>query len=559
MDFINQLISAAHRQWEIIRHRRPATNLFYSYWQAIRNHMVAREILKVKVILRRLYEERNVLNERHRVREQEIVALNTSEIVVRYKLRQANHDLFLCAVLVFSILTSGYWVVTYVHQEWRLAVLTIYLTAPIGIHFSTRTLKLTPGFKRIVNIIAVFIALAVIAGSGCLYMSRVNAMKSETQLQDTLSGETGDDLVRSEAEKLKHLQSNSRSFSQSMSLAMFFLGLMADVVLGLMYAEAMENRAGAVAALYLFRQLRKIKAALVKNAEAIEGAKQRPGILYHQLTIRGLTQEAKEARAEQSRQREETRRRRLEEKRLSRIADSGDIGVAIRKGSLAFLVLVLIIVICVAAFAADTDVLGIDRSTSAQFHGEFKQNLKAAGYYLKNISTPGTRAVLLGITEQSFGAPVILDWTVPTEIGRFGERLSSARLQVLKELEIKTQILTPTEKGSDLFGFFARASLILKDGTIGTKRLIVLSDMRQVGRGYNFERHIDDPASLVKKVQQEGLIPDLTGVQVWMLGVHTAGIDERQWRRLYDFWNLYNEKSGSELKTFSPDRIFIEK
>jgi hypothetical protein len=38
--------------------------------------------------------------------------------------------------------------------------------------------------------------------------------------------------------------------------------------------------------------------------------------------------------------------------------------------------------------------------------------------------------------------------------------------------------------------------------------------MRQVGRGYNFERPIDDPASVVKKVEEECLIPNLSGVQV---------------------------------------------
>ena len=194
-------------------------------------------------------------------------------------------------------------------EDWRLAGLAILLTAPIWIHFSTRTLKLTPGIKWIVNIVAVVVTLAVLTGSGFLYMSRVAAIKSEAQSQNTFSGETGEDLVRLEAEKLKHLQSHSWSFDISMSLAMLFLGLSAEITLGLMYAEAVESRAAAVATLYPYRQLRKIKAALIRNAEAMEAAKQRPGILYHDLTVVGLTQEAQEARAEESRRQDEMRQR----------------------------------------------------------------------------------------------------------------------------------------------------------------------------------------------------------------------------------------------------------
>jgi hypothetical protein len=231
-----------------------------------------------------------------------------------------------------------------------------------------------------------------------------------------------------------------------------------------------------------------------------------------------------------------------------------------RKASLVFFLSVLIIGIFVAAlFAAETHIIGIDLTTSTGVHEEFKENLKKAGKIIVNTSAAGTRTVVIGISEQSFGAPVILDRTAPVDVGRFSERLNSWRLQTLKDWEAKKKTLKPTEEGSDIFGFFARASLIFADDPNGTKRLVVLSDMRQVGRGYNFERPIDDPVSVVKKVEQEGLIPDLGGVQVWILGAHTAGMDERLWHRLKDFWTEYNKKSGADLKAFSPSRRFSEK
>jgi hypothetical protein len=103
----------------------------------------------------------------------------------------------------------------------------------------------------------------------------------------------------------------------------------------------------------------------------------------------------------------------------------------------------------------------------------------------------------------------------------------------------------------------ARASSEFDDAS-PVKRLIVLSDMRHVGRGFNFERVMGDPLFVMESVRRQELVARLEGVKVWVLGAHTVGIDERQWDRLKRFWTEYLSRAGAELRTFTPMRRLAE-
>ena len=43
-------------------------------------------------------------------------------------------------------------------------------------------------------------------------------------------------------------------------------------------------------------------------------------------------------------------------------------------------------------------------------------------------------------------------------------------------------------------------------------------------------------------------------IEVWVLGVHTAGIDEGHWNQLRAIWSEYFRRGGATLKAFSPNR-----
>jgi hypothetical protein len=84
------------------------------------------------------------------------------------------------------------------------------------------------------------------------------------------------------------------------------------------------------------------------------------------------------------------------------------------------------------------------------------------------------------------------------------------------------------------------------------KILVILSDMVQDSKEYNFERvELTDEyiANLVKQRKQNSLIPDLTGVKVYVAG---ASADEaKKFRSIEKFWDLYFGAAGAD---FSPHR-----
>ena len=53
------------------------------------------------------------------------------------------------------------------------------------------------------------------------------------------------------------------------------------------------------------------------------------------------------------------------------------------------------------------------------------------------------------------------------------------------------------------------------------------------------------------KAERERLLPDLHGVEVYVLGVDGAGKDIAYWQTLRDFWTAYFKKTGADLKTYT--------
>ena len=136
---------------------------------------------------------------------------------------------------------------------------------------------------------------------------------------------------------------------------------------------------------------------------------------------------------------------------------------------------------------------------------------------------------------------------------RFGEHLDLWRGATVAKWRKTAAGLAPTFSRTDIFGALARAGEEFA-GKSARKRLVVLSDMRHAGRGFNLERPVDDPILLANRVAEAALVPRLDGVAVSALGVHASGIDERQWGKLRTFWTEYFRRAGAELETFTQNR-----
>ena len=55
----------------------------------------------------------------------------------------------------------------------------------------------------------------------------------------------------------------------------------------------------------------------------------------------------------------------------------------------------------------------------------------------------------------------------------------------------------------------------------------------------------------MSRAEKDHLLPDLRGVEVYVMGVDGAGKDIAYWQALRDFWSTYFKKTGASLKTYT--------
>ena len=92
------------------------------------------------------------------------------------------------------------------------------------------------------------------------------------------------------------------------------------------------------------------------------------------------------------------------------------------------------------------------------------------------------------------------------------------------------------------------ADIIFHDEKERQKILVLLSDMIEDSKGYNFEKdkitdeYID---RVIRDRQKDKLIPDFNGVKVYVAGASAA--DSNKFRAIQAFWARYLAKSGADF------------
>lgn len=180
---------------------------------------------------------------------------------------------------------------------------------------------------------------------------------------------------------------------------------------------------------------------------------------------------------------------------------------------------------------------------------QFQKNLEAVPEIIKQ-TLPGSSIKIIGITDSFGNTSVLLESSLPVKPGNFREKLFKAKhslISKLNELDISAEY-----DETDIFGAIFYAAINLR-GESGKKSLIILSDMRN-SAVVNIESVpvIEDKEIL--KTENDGLIPDLREVKVYVLGVSPCGKDLKYWKSLEKFWRAYFEKAGAQLECFSAER-----
>ncbi|PYY12545.1 MAG: hypothetical protein DMG69_00880, partial [Acidobacteria bacterium] len=136
--------------------------------------------------------------------------------------------------------------------------------------------------------------------------------------------------------------------------------------------------------------------------------------------------------------------------------------------------------------------------------------------------------------------------------GYFGERLQAARLRLVAAFREHAKHMQPTSPKTDILGTLLVAADLFRPSPGRRNVLVIFSDMRQDMPVLDLEHPKVVSASLaISKAERERLLPDLHGIEVYVLGVDGAGKDIAYWQTLRDFWTAYFKKTGANLKTYT--------
>lgn len=188
---------------------------------------------------------------------------------------------------------------------------------------------------------------------------------------------------------------------------------------------------------------------------------------------------------------------------------------------------------------------------------EYQANLAAL---TKGLSQLGTgRVMIYELSDNTFSDPkLLIEQEIPPpdpDDSFFQTKVRQARYALLKGWEIKVSQLKRSYTRSDVLGAISLAGHLGKAWQ-GPKVLILFSDMRHSAQQIDFENTPIVEMSVLEKAKGLGLLPNLGGFQVWVLGVSTYNKSPLYLESLERFWRAYFYGAGASLKLFVPQRPF---
>lgn len=203
------------------------------------------------------------------------------------------------------------------------------------------------------------------------------------------------------------------------------------------------------------------------------------------------------------------------------------------------------------------DYSATSKATSYDGSAAYMKNIQAAARIIESLPA-GSRVTVAGISDQSFSRPLtLLTGEIPNSPGRLSEfdQIAATRNRLVTRLLRTTSSIKPDYQATDILGCLMAAGIAFGNTPHMHHVLVIHSDMRQSATPLNIENDSTVPVvAALRTVAREQLFADLSGVDVFIYGVHAAGKDVRYWRSLREFWAAYFERCHANLHDFSPTR-----
>jgi hypothetical protein len=185
--------------------------------------------------------------------------------------------------------------------------------------------------------------------------------------------------------------------------------------------------------------------------------------------------------------------------------------------------------------------------------GKTEPDRDTAGVSQVLASAPaGAKVTVIGITDKSFSQPyVLLSAQIASDEGYFKERIALVRQMLVQSWQKRCTNPISRFQRTDLLGSLLVAAQLFQTSPGWRNVLVIFSDMRDT---YDLDLNsatIVPVRAALKQAENNRLIADLKGVEVYVLGVDGAQKEIGYWRSLREFWVVYFKKSGADLRSYS--------
>ncbi|MGH9459945.1 MAG: hypothetical protein ACRD1X_01915, partial [Vicinamibacteria bacterium] len=278
---------------------RKALRAARTNWEAIRDLKVHEARLQADVELRRLEEDRLVLEDRKTAVEREIVTMGHSEASLRAHQILARRWGGLALLAAGIAVMSAWWTVNwFLSLGWEKALLavTLFVLPLIGwtgfLTFAGEAMKewdLRKVFAGLglAIVLSSTIAVASLGGARMLGVSIQEEQRQGQQYE--IDGET---VSAGTPARRERIEGAKRILNTLTMVAVVFLSIAGEVAAGLAYHEYSKHRLVVRTGGPFYEKRRGLVSSLAQNAAEQEAVRKRPEILHAQLSVQGLEGEA---------------------------------------------------------------------------------------------------------------------------------------------------------------------------------------------------------------------------------------------------------------------------
>jgi len=466
--------------------------------------------------------------------------------VLRENFFRGMWDCFLLIICSIGEFVFASWMIKYfglsVFETHLVAATIVVISLKAFDHYLTAFRQRYPQAENTIFLLTSFMGIVpvfLLIFFGALIRQELNMATTATSLSGHL-----EEIVRQANQFYEKNTGNYLWMMVTLTVAFVVVG-------GISYHVAKARISMSIPYLSLYRSLKKVRNDMLKLGKAISAQNSR---------IAGFTADFEsgfvEAQVAQA-QKESTQNTMLNNSQ--KVKKKYELGPIVFNPLIVIVIAVLIFLFLIGKANGAQQIILLDISKSvdvkdySQKETAFQKNVTAIEDFIRHHISPGDYLKIIGITENSFSQPYyILDSQISKDKGAFGEGLAREKLASLNKW--KKQNLQANAEATDIFGAVNLAAISFLPNE-PQKNLIIFSDMRQCAYGINFERPEKIQSEIVlKKIEQLGLIPEMKGVTVSCLGVHSAGKTPVYWSSMKEFWTRYFTRAKATLLIFSMER-----